>query len=152
MTDLTYDLPFQEGFSISSPDVQANIVRITLEPRADAAMVCSACGHNCAHVHKWRWRQMRDMPMFGRYGSRSGCAGYAALNVDRVPSSCPGWAGMPASPTVLPNLPSIGAIGSHCACLRANRSALGGRPCAGSIICACRGRLMRCQCLNRRNG
>lgn len=66
MTDVTHDLPFWEGFSISSLDVLDDVVRIRLEPRPDTAMVCSCCGHNCAYVHETAWRQIRDMPMFGR--------------------------------------------------------------------------------------
>lgn len=65
MPDHKLDLPFWEGFRVSSLDILAGTVLVRLTAAAEGERICSHCGSSATCVHETCWRTVRDLPMAG---------------------------------------------------------------------------------------
>jgi len=59
------DLPFWEGFSVTSLDVVDARLHVRLETDPERPLLCSHCGASAPTIHETVWRTVRDLPMAG---------------------------------------------------------------------------------------
>lgn len=59
------DLGGWEGYQVASFENDGTTATIKLQSRRNSPGTCPKCGRNTDHIHDYRWRRVRDLPLFG---------------------------------------------------------------------------------------